>query len=59
MQEDTINFYLNKQSVDIMEKFESINKKFDKILNELRKTEKIIEKEEEFKHIKVDERIRK
>lgn len=58
----SINFYLNKQSIEIMDKLEVLNKKFSKIMNDLKKAEILLEeekKEQIFKKIKIDVRNRK
>lgn len=62
MQEQPINFYLNSQSIEIMDKLEKLNKKFSKILSDFKKAEIAIEeerKEELFEKIKINARIRK
>ena len=61
MQDQPINFYLNKQSVEIVDKLESINRKFKKMLSELKRSEIIIKKnkkEEKFERIRIDARLR-
>lgn len=62
MQEKSINFYLDQRSIEIMDRLEKLNKKFNKILIDFKKAEITIEenkKEELFEKIKINARIRK
>ena len=62
MNEQPIDFYLNQNCIEIVDKLESISHKLHKIANEFKKAEIILEedrKTEMFQKIKVDVRIRK
>lgn len=61
MKDQPVNFYLNQQSIAIIDKLENINKKFKQIIGDIKKTESILEdkKEENFEKVIVDARIRK
>lgn len=62
MNDQPINFYLDKNSIEIMDKLESINKKFNKIINGVKNAEILLknkQEEEKFEYIKTDVRIRK
>ena len=62
MLEQKINFFLDENCIDIVEKLQNINKKFNKIVSSVKKAEIILEetrKEEMFEKIKLDVRFRK
>jgi hypothetical protein len=62
MSEHPIDFFLNKNCIEISDRLESIRYKLHKIVNEFKKAEIILEedrKQEMFQKIKVDVRIRK
>ena len=60
MQDQPVNFYLNEHSIEIMDKLESINKKFYQIISEIKRSEIHIKgKDLTFEHVKEDVRIRK
>lgn len=62
MNEQPIDFYLNQNCIEIVDKLESISHKLHKIANEFKKAEIILEedrKTEMFQKIKVDVGIRK
>lgn len=62
MSEQPIDFYLNKNCIDIVDKLECISHKLHKIANEFKKAEIILEedrKQEMFQKIRVDARVRK
>ena len=62
MNEQPIDFYLNHNCIEIVDKLESISHKLHKIANEFKKAEIILEedrKTEMFQKIKVDVGIRK
>lgn len=62
MSEQPIDFYLNKNCIEIVDKLESISNKLHKIANEFKRAEIILEedrKQEMFQKIRVDARVRK
>jgi len=62
MSEQPIDFYLNKNCIEIVDKLELISHKLHRIASEFKKAEIILEedrKEEIFQKIKVDVRVRK
>lgn len=62
MSEQPIDFYLNKNCIEIVDKLESISHKLHKIANEFKRAEIILEedrKQEMFQKIRVDARVRK
>lgn len=62
MNEQPIDFYLNHNCIEIVDKLENISNKLHKIANEFKKAEIILEedrKTEMFQKIKVDVRDRK
>jgi hypothetical protein len=61
MKDQPINFYLNQQSIEIIDRLENINKKFKQIIGDIKRTETILEdkKEENFEELRIDARIRK
>lgn len=63
MQNDSvINFYLDKRSIEIVDKLQSINRKFKQIISDVKNAEITLEeqkKEEIFEKIKSDVRTRK
>ena len=62
MLEKKINFYLDENCIEIVEKLQNINKKFNKIVNSVKKAEIMLEetrKEEIFEKIKLDVKFRK
>jgi hypothetical protein len=55
-------FHINKESVEILERLEELNDKFNNMISRLRLAEKIItgiNKELSFEKVRVNERIRK
>ena len=62
MLEQKINFYLDENCIEIVEKLQNINYKFNKIVSSVRKAEIMLEearKEEIFEKIKLDVKFRK
>lgn len=61
MKDQPTNFYLNPQSIEIIDKLQNINKKFKQIIGDIKRTETILEdkKEEDFEKVIIDARIRK
>lgn len=61
MKDQPTNFYLNQQSIEIIDRLENINKKFKQIIGDIKRTETILEdkKEEDFEKVIIDARIRK
>ena len=62
MNEQPIDFYLNQNCIEIVDKLESISHKLHKIANEFKKAEIILEEDRKtdmFQKIKVDVGIRK
>lgn len=62
MNEQPIDFYLNKTSIEIVDRLENISNKLHKIASEFRKAEIALEedrKQEIFQQIKLDARVRK
>jgi len=60
--QSVVNFYLDKHSIEIMDKLQSINRKFKQIISDVKNTEIMLEeqkKEEIFEKIKSDVRTRK
>jgi len=62
MNDQPIDFYLNSNCIEIVDKIENISKKLRKIASEFKKAETLLEedrKTEVFQKIKVDVRNRK
>ena len=62
MSEQPIDFYLNQNCIDIVDKLENISNKLHKIANEFKKAEIILEedrKTEMFQKIKIDAKTRR
>jgi hypothetical protein len=60
--QSVVNFYLDKHSIEIVDKLQSINRKFKQIISNVKNAEIILEeqkKEDIFEKIKSDVRIRK
>lgn len=60
--QSVVNFYLDKNSIEIMDKLQSINRKFKQIISDVKNTEIILEeqkKEDLFEKIKTNARTRK
>lgn len=62
MSDQNVDFYLNKNCIDIVDKLETISHKLQKIATEFKRAEIILEedrKTEMLQKVKIDARIRK